>query len=193
MFNSDFRISGKHANYWKDLCELAGNVPDRDQHANFKIFNAYIDAYIVCPLIGYQFSRKGVIDTSVDGSAGMLAEVLIKRSQELKYVYQILMLVDEDSEPDVDKRVYRAFNLSEKTEEDKQLVAQNMKIFNSYFLGGLEVLHEVFVDECIDDDSYLSKIYEFVNNFYEEQDGEALKAGINKFLNNWCWVRDKIG
>ena len=102
MFNSDFRISGKHANYWKDLCELAGNVPDRDQHSNFKIFNAYIDAYIVCPLIGYQFSRKGVIDTSVEGNAGMLAEVLIKRSQELKYVYQILMLVDEDSEPDVD-------------------------------------------------------------------------------------------
>ena len=94
------------------------------------------------------------------------------------------MLVDEDSEPDVDKRVYRAFNLSEKTDEDKQLVAHNMKIFNAYFLGGLEVLHEVFVDECIDDDSYLSKIYEFVNNFNEEQDGEALKAGINKFLNN---------
>lgn len=184
MFNSDFRISGKHANYWKDLCELAGNVPDRDQHANFKIFNAYIDAYIVCPLIGYQFSRKGVIDNSVDGNAGMLAEVLIKRSAELKYVYQILMLVDEESEPDIDKRVYRAFNLSEKTDEDKQLVSQNMKIFNSYFLGGLEILHEIFVDECIDDDSYLSKIHEFVNNFYEEQDGEALKAGINKFLNN---------
>ena len=59
-----------------------------------------------------------------------------------------------------------------------------MKIFNSYFLGGLEVLQEMFVDECIDDDSYLSKIHEFVNHFYEEQDGDALKAGINKFLNS---------
>ena len=35
MFNKDFRITGKHANYWKDLCVLAGNVPDRDQHDNF--------------------------------------------------------------------------------------------------------------------------------------------------------------
>ena len=183
MFNSDFRITGKNANYWKDLCVLAGNVPDRDQHANFKIFNAYIDAYIVCPLIGYQFNRKGIIDNSIDGNAGMLADVIIKRSQELKYVYQILMLVDEDSEPDVDKRVYRAFNLSEKTEEDRLFVAQNMKIYNAYFLGGLEVLHEAFVDECIDDDAYLTKIYEFVYHFYEEQDGDALKAGINKFLN----------
>ena len=38
MFDKDFKISGKHANYWKDLCELAGNVPDREQHSNFKIF-----------------------------------------------------------------------------------------------------------------------------------------------------------
>lgn len=184
MFNSDFRITGKHANYWKDLCVLAGNVPDRDQHNNFKIFNAYIDAYIVCPIIGYQFNRKGTIDNSIEGNAGMLADVIIKRSNELKYAYQILMLVDEESEPDIDKRVYRAFNLSEKTEEDRLFVAQNKKIFNAYFLGGLEVLHEMFVDECIDDDAYLSKIHELVNHFYEEQDGDALKAGINKFLNS---------
>lgn len=184
MFNSDFRITGKHANYLKDLCVLAGNVPDRDQHNNFKIFNAYIDAYIVCPIIGYQYNRKGIIDNSLDGNAGILTDAIIRRSQELKYVYQILMLVDEESEPDVDKRVYRAFNLSEKTEQDRLFIAQNMKIFNSYFLGGLEVLHEMFVDECLDDDAYLSKIHEFVNHFYEEQDGDALKAGINKFLNS---------
>lgn len=59
MFDKDFRITGKHANYWKDLCELAGNVPDKDQHNNFKIFNAYIDAYVLCPLIGYRHNRKG--------------------------------------------------------------------------------------------------------------------------------------
>ena len=51
MFDKDYKITGKHANYWKDLCELAGNVPDRDQHANFKIFRAYVDAYVTCPII----------------------------------------------------------------------------------------------------------------------------------------------
>ena len=39
MFDKDFKITGKHANYWKDLCVLAGNVPDREEHNNFKIFN----------------------------------------------------------------------------------------------------------------------------------------------------------
>ena len=85
MFDKDFRITGKHANYWKDLCELAGNVPDRELHDNFKIFNTYIDAYIVCPLIGYQYNRKGVIDNSVEGNAGMLADVFGRRRQELKW------------------------------------------------------------------------------------------------------------
>ncbi len=183
MFNKDFRITGKHANYWKDLCVLAGNVPDRDQHANFKIFKAYIDAYITCPIIGYQYNRRGIIDNSVPGEAGMLAEIITKRSQELKFVYQIIMLLDADSEPDVDKRVFRAFNFSEETEEDRNAIAENMAIFNAYFLGGLEVLHEEFVDECLDQDAYLQKMYVFTKQFYESQNGEAIEDAINQILN----------
>ena len=182
MFNNDFKITGKHANYWKDLCELAGNVPDRDQHANFKIFKAYIDAYITCPIIGYHYNRKGKIDNSVPGEAGMLAAIITKRSAELKFVYQIIMLLDEESEPDPDRRIYRAFNFSEKTEEDRKFIAENMAIYNAYFLGGLEVLHEQFVDECLDRDAYLLKMYQFAKEFYESQDGEALESAINQIL-----------
>jgi hypothetical protein len=182
MFEKDFRITGKHANYWKDLCELAGNVPDRELHDNFKIFNAYIDAYILCPIIGYQYSRKSVIDNSIDGSAGMLAEVITKRRSELKFIYQILMLADKESEPDAAKRIYRAATFSEDTEADKEFINENMKIYNAYFLGGLEVLHEQFVDQCIDEDGYLKQMYDYVNHFDEEQDGVALKESINKYL-----------
>ena len=183
MFDKDYKITGKHANYWKDLCELAGNVPDRDQHANFKIFRAYVDAYVTCPIIGFVYNRKGQIDNSVQGDACMLAAAVIKHAQELKYVYQIIMLLDSDSEPDSDKRVYRAFNFSEETEEGRALVAENMAIFNSYFLGGLEVLHEEFVDECLDRDAYLQKMYTFSKQFYDSQDGSALEAAINEILN----------
>ena len=182
MFDKDFRITGKHAYYWKDLCKLAGNVPDREQHNNFKIFNAYIDAYIVCPLIGYQYNRKGVIDNSIEDDAGMLAEVIGKRRQELKYVYQIIMMLDEDSEPDEDKRLYRAFKFAEETPEDKALIEKNMKIFNSYFLGGLEILHEEFVEQCHDADDYLKQIYDYVKRFYDEQNGDAIREGINRYL-----------
>ncbi len=183
MFDKDFRITGKHANYWKKLCELAGNVPDKDQHNNFKIFNAYIDAYILCPLIGFQYNRKGVIDNSIDGNAGMLADVFKNRHRELKYVYQIIMLLDEDSEPEEDKRLYRAFKFSEEISEDKKFIEDNMKVYNSYFLGGLEVLHEEFVEQCNDDNDYLKAIFDFVKRFNDEQNGDAIKEGINKILN----------
>lgn len=183
MFDSNFDITGIYANYLKDLCELRGNVADKDQHNNFKIFKAYIDAYILCPLIGYQYSRKGKMGSTADGDVGILAEQIIKRSSELKYVYQVLMLIDEESEPDIDKRVYRAFNFSEKTDEDKAMVAENMQIFNEYFLGGIEVLHEQFIDACVDRDAYLLKMYQFTKQFYEEQDGDALKASIDRILN----------
>lgn len=79
---------------------------------------------------------------------------------------------------DLNKRVYRAFNLSEEKPEGRELVAQNMAIFNSYFLGGLEVLHEEFVDECLDRDAYLQKMYMFSKNFYESQNGSALESAI---------------
>lgn len=183
MFDTSFRITGKHANYWKDLCELAGNVPDRDQHNNFKIFNAYIDAYILCPMVGYQYNRKGVIDNTVSGEAGMMADVFKERRAQLKFVYQTLMLLDTDSEPDLEKRVYRAFTFAENTKEEKQFISDNMKIYNSYFLGGLEVLHEEFVDQCIDEDSYLKQMFDYVRHFDEEQNGDALKEGIEKFIN----------
>ena len=34
-----------------------------------------------------------------------------------------------------------------------------------------------------DVDGYLKKMFDFVRHFDEEQDGEALKASIDKFLN----------
>ncbi len=183
MFDSNFDILGIHANYLKDLCELRGNVPDKELHNNFKIFKSYVDAYVLCPLIGYQYGRKGKMGSSTDGDVGILAAQIINKSRELRYIYQIIMLIDEDSEPDREKRLYRTFNLNENKEEDKELIAQNMKIFNEYFLGGVEVMHEQFVDQCVDRDSYLNRIYDFTRKFNEEQDGESLKLGIDKILN----------
>ena len=183
MFDGNQDFYGLQANYLKDLCELRGNVPDKAQHNNFKIFTSYVDAYTVCPLIGYQYRRRIPMGSANDGDVGILYEQISKRKKELRFVYQIIMLIDEDSEPDVDKRIYRAFRLSETSEDDKVQIAENMKIFNEYFLGGVDVLHEQFVDRCTDDDSYLRRIFDYVKKFDEEQDGEALKASIDSILN----------
>ena len=185
MFNSNQDFTGIQANYLKDLCELRGNVPDKNEHNNFKIFHSYVDAYTVCPLIGYQYRRRIPMGAATEGDVGILLEQISKKREELRFVYQILMLIDEDSEPDEEKRIFRTFKLSETVEGHKAKIDENMKIFNEYFLGGIDILHEQFVDECTDDDSYLNRIFEYVKKFYEEQDGEALKASIDSFLNKW--------
>lgn len=183
MFDKDLNFTGKHAFYLKDLCELRANVPDRDKHAKFKILNSYIDAYILCPLIGYQYNRKATADNSIPDDVGILLDAITRRKKELKFVYQVLMLADEESEPDPDKRIYRATNFSENTDEEKEFMKNNMKIYDSYFYGGIEVLHEQFVDQCITDDDYLKQMYKFVKDFEEEQNGEALSESINRYLN----------
>lgn len=183
MFDKNFDINGFHADYLKDLCELRGNVPDMDLHKNFKIFKSYVDAYTLCPVIGYQYSRKGQMGPASEGNVGIMAEQMIKKKWELTYVYQILMLIDEESEPDTERRIYRAFHFSEKTEEDRLMIEENMCVFNAYFLGGVEVLHENFVDECKDRDDYLYAIYNFTKQFNEEQDPDALKVSIDKMIN----------
>ena len=40
MFDGNQDFYGVQANYLKDLCELRGNVPDKAQHNNFKIFGS---------------------------------------------------------------------------------------------------------------------------------------------------------
>lgn len=183
MFDRNQDFYGVQANYLKDLCELRGNVPDKNLHNNFKIFSSYVDAYIVCPLIGYQYRRRIPMGSASEGEVGILYEQISKKKAELRFVYQIIMLIDEDSEPDEETRIYRAFRLSETSEEDKMKIAENMTIFNEYFLGGVDVLHEQFVDQCTDDDSYLNRIYDYVRHFNEEQDGEALQDSIASLLN----------
>lgn len=182
MFDTNLDIKGKHANYLKDLCELRENVPDKDAHNNFKIFKSYVDAYILCPLVGFQYNRKGETGPIAEGNVGILAEQIINRKSELTYVYQILMLIDEESEPDCERRIYRSFNFSENNEEDKAMIKKNMQIFNAYFLGGIEVLHERFVDGCAERDQYLREINNFTKEFYEEQSIGTLKTNIDAIL-----------
>lgn len=183
MFDGNQDFYGIQANYLKDLCELRGNVPDKALHSNFKVFNSYVDAYIVCPLIGYLFGRRIPMGSASDGDVGILYEQISKKKSELRFVYQIIMLIDEESEPDKERRIFRAFRLSETADEDKAQMAENMKIFNEFFLGGIDVMHEQFVDQCTDDASYLKRIYEFVTHFNSEQDTEALKTSIDQILN----------
>lgn len=178
MFDKDYSIRGKHATYWKELCKTQAD----NENTHFKIFNYYIDAYMMAPLIGLLYGRKGHINPADENkdTAGMLTEVLRKNQIKLKYIYRLIMLLDSKDTMSQEERINRAFRY----DSNNQITQENMKVYNEYFLGGLEYLYESFVEKCIDDDDYRRMIYEFVNGFKQEMDIDSVSLEMVDILAN---------
>ena len=178
MFDRDFQIRGKYATYWKALSRIPGNAVETSN--NFKVFENYIHVYMLSPIIGLLYGRKGFIDPKDDSkdTAGMLAEIFIKNQSKLKYIYRLIVLTDETEIISKDERINRAF----REDSNEEAITEGMRIFNEYFLGGLEVLYETFVKSCDNEDDYINKIFEFVTNFNMEQNIDSLEVDIDKLL-----------
>ena len=178
MFDKDMQIHGKYATYWKALSQLPGNAVETKQ--NFKIFENYIYVYMVAPIIGLINGRKGQYDSKDDSkdTAGMLAEIQIKNAAKLKYIYRLIILSDDTLGLTDEERINMAF----REDSNEESVKKGMELYTSYFFGGLEVLYEEFVLSCITDDDYISKLFEYVRSFEEEQSIVNLQLDIEKLL-----------
>lgn len=178
MFDKDMQIRGKHATYWKALTQLPGNAVETSK--NFKIFENYIYVYMVAPIIGLINGRKGYLDPADDSkdTAGMLAEVQIKNSAKLKYIYRLIVLTDDSEGLSDEEKIDRAF----REDNNPESVAKGMKLYTEYFFGGLEILYESFVQNCIADDDYIRKMYEYVSEFKDEQNIDSLELNIENLL-----------
>ncbi|MEG0834522.1 MAG: hypothetical protein RR413_03665 [Christensenellaceae bacterium] len=178
MFDKDYQIRGKHATYWKSLAKTPGNAVEISN--NFKVFDNYLYVYMLAPIIGIMNNRKGFIDAADPNkdTAGMLAAVQIKNQSKLKYIYRLVVLLDDSATLTQDERINRAFR-----EENNDIsILEGMKTFESYFLGGLEILYETFVNSCTTDDDYINKIFEFVSGFKCEQDIDEMELDLERLL-----------
>lgn len=178
MFDRDFQIRGKHATYWKALSKTPANASDTSN--NFKVFDNYIYAYMLAPIIGLINNRKGFIDPQDEtkDTAGMLAEVQIRNQSKLKYIYRLIVLLDDTSNLSQEERITRAF----RENSEKDAISEGMKAYTEYFLGGLEVLYETFVMSCTTENDYINRIFEMVDGFKREQDIDELELDVEKLL-----------
>lgn len=178
MFDKDMQIRGKHATYWKALTQTPGNATDTSK--NFKVFESYIYVYMVAPIIGLINGRKGQYDPADDSkdTAGMLAEIQIKNASKLKYIYRLIVLSDDSLDLTDEEKINMAF----KEDNNEESVKKGMELYTAYFLGGLEILYEEFVQNCITDDDYVRKMFDFVSEFKEEQSIDDLTIDIESLL-----------
>lgn len=178
MFDKDMQIRGKYATYWKALTQLPGNAVESSK--NFKIFENYIYVYMTAPIIGLLKGKRCEYDPEDDSkdTAGMLAEVQIKNSAKLKYIYRLIILSDDSMGLTDEEKIDLAF----REDNNEEAVRKGMELYMSYFFGGLEILYGEFVQGCITDDDYIRKMFDFVREFKEEQSIDGLTIDIEALL-----------
>ncbi|HAA81074.1 MAG: hypothetical protein JG775_2595 [Defluviitaleaceae bacterium] len=148
MFEREYAFKGKHATYVKKLSEV--------------LFPRYIDVYIIAPIVGLYYNRTASIDETEDDTAKIFAEQLVAERKHLEFAYKLVILCykNDNFNEDFEKRIERVFST------DEEVIKENMKIFNEYVLGGIEVLYEKIIEE--NDGDYIGNFVEFVNDFQRE-------------------------
>ena len=166
MFDKQYRFTGTHAHKVEALTAVF------DESAKAKLFERNLDVYINAPMVGFLFNRKGTKNTEGDTpNQNIFPEQMINNSDQLKYIFRLVLLLDRESEPDEEKRLDRAFRNFGNDENDYAL-------FDSYVLGGVDVLYEKLVDGVSEPGEYVDRMYDFIEDFHEKFNSDITNEDI---------------
>ena len=145
MFNKEYNFKGKHAEMVVKL------------HEDVKLFNRNFDIYLLAPLVGFAYKRKADLDPSTFERT-ILPDVIMNAKDDLMYNYRLIMLLDDENEPNAEERINKAFKYPETENE----CADDLALYDSYVRGGLEVLYEKLVLESSD---YIGNLHQFLEEY----------------------------
>lgn len=155
MFDKQYRFTGSHAAMVNSLTSVF------DEKSKAKLFSRNLDVYINAPMIGFLFGRKGKKNNQAEiANQSIFPEQLIDNAENLKYIYQLIMLLDKEHEPEQEKRLDKAFRQS------VGYVESDMALFDEYVLGGVEVLYEKLIEGSTEPGEYINRLYDFLEDFY---------------------------
>ena len=166
FFDREYVFKGKHAQYVIELKNA--------------IFNRNIDVLILAPIIGLVYDRKATIDNSeefVNTTTKIFAEQMTHENEKILFNYRLCMLLsDENSEEEKIDNAFKYYTANDV--EHLEIFERNIKIYNSYILGGVEVLYELLLkgnkefNGDPNNDAYrkkvISDVTEFVSDYMEQ-------------------------
>lgn len=158
MFTGDIYVRGKHATYLKYLSQKTEKNDRKEKVAG--VFERMIDVYMTAAIIGVNYGLKRDDENANTDSVKIFADVVNREQDNLISIFRIVMLVDNTTGLNADQKIDRAFKNPDTSE--------NMKLFNAYVRGGIEWLYEQFTSGATTRDEYITKIYEIVESFKEE-------------------------
>lgn len=146
--------------------EFTGNYATIVRHLkdNLGLFTTFREAYVTAAIIGY-VNRRTESDSNGDKvqAASIFPNELSKRKHDLRFLYRIIMLVEDDPTFTIDDYMNRAFR-DDAGDGNAEKLKQNMSVFNSYVCGGLDFLNEKFGSLDRTDD-IIDALYDMVHNF----------------------------
>lgn len=152
IFDKNILIVGKHSAYI-DLLKEKG------------FFKRHLDAYINAAIIGFQYNKKSIEDTKSevykDKRTQIHTEQLIGESTTLEFLYRLIMLLDSQKELSLEERISRAFR-EDSIEEINDKHKENMNLFKSYVLGGIEILYEKIIEKGATEQDLMKNAFEFM-------------------------------
>ncbi|SDF48438.1 hypothetical protein SAMN05216515_1329 [Eubacterium pyruvativorans] len=169
MFDKQYRFRGRHALRVDMLTSVF------DDLSKAKLIDRNVDVYANAPLIGFLYGRTADLDNTKNPDTGevyntnVMGDRVMYSSKELGFNFALIMLLDSNYEQDEEKRIDKAFRFPGKDPADEER-------FNSYVRGGIDVLYEKLItdDGSRDPDSYIERLYEFVEDFEDK-----FNSGIN--------------
>lgn len=156
MFDKEYSFKGSHAN---KVIKLTAQF---DSNSSSKLFSRNIDVYIIAPLIGFLYGRRSLVDKSTTDTTKIFPQQLANEQTNIKYNYQLIMLLDKKNEPVVDERINKSFRYY-----GSKQTANDLKIYDEYVLGGVDVLYEKLIENSTGTDEYIRSLYEFMEDFNE--------------------------
>ena len=174
MFDKQYRFRGSHAEKVKQLTAAFESIKKTS------VFARNVDVYVNAPLIGYLFGRIAEADNAKNPETGevynqnVMGDRVMYSSDDLLYNFRLIMLLDEEYEPDEEVRINKAFRVMGKDPKD-------MERFDSYVRGGVDVLYEKIIEGAGEAEDYVNRLFDFIADFYERFNetvdrGEILEA-----------------
>ncbi len=166
---------------WQNEIECQGKYSLIIHHLKeIGLFSTNREAYIVAAILGLVNGRKVTYDVNeVMGEKRKktdqndeVSEIsiqpgdLVARKQDLRLIYRVAMLVEDNPSFTIEDYMNRAFRDDSDTENPENL-KRNMAIVNSYVGGGLEYLDEKF-GSLHDIEEVVDALYELVHGFAVE-------------------------
>lgn len=162
FFDKEYSFKGKHAKY---VIELAN-----------AIFKRNVDILILAPVLGLIYNRTAYEDTSsefISINTKIFAEQMVKEQEKILFNYRLCMLLEEntDNKTKIDN-TFRYYN----EVGNKEVFEKNIDRYNSYILGGVEILYELMIKENKDFNG---------NNANDIKYKKAIIDDVTEFISNY--------